>query len=233
MSFDIGLQAQSYFCLRLAGCWKRPSCLRAQSGLSCGSRRCRRRFGSGFLRGFLCSRLLRCFLCCRLFGRNFFCSSFLRYLLGGRLFRGSSFFGRSLFGCYFLCCYFFRWSLFRRRLLCRSFFGRGFFGRYFFSWCFLGSHFFGGSLLCRYFFSRRFLRCSFFSCWFFRSCHSFLLDHIAKSTSRLEYAKRFTALGLRMPGPAPRTQEQCPSHALRRCRWSLQFENSFLLLVAV
>jgi hypothetical protein len=204
MSFDIGLQAQNFYRLWLAGCRKRPGSLRVQSGLSrrCGHRHSGRCFGSGFLRGFLRSGLFRCFLGCRLFLRcRFLRSSLFRYLLcrflRSRLFLRSDFFGSRLFGRYF-----FRWRLLRSR-----FFGSGLFSRYFFSWCFFGGHFLGWSLLCRYFFSRRLLSCSFFSCWFFRSCHSFLLDHIAKSTSRLEYAKRFTALGIRLsPGPALRTQ---------------------------
>ncbi len=194
MSFDIGLQAQNFYRLWLAGCRKRPGGLRVQSGLSrwCGHRHSGRCFGSGFLRGFLRSGLFRCFLGRRLFLRcRFLRSSLFRYLLGRRLFLRSGFFRSRLFGRYF-----FRWSLFRS-----SFLGSWLFSRYFFCWCFFGGHFLGWSLLCRYFFSRRLL-CSFFSCWFFRSCHSFLLDHIAKSTSRLEYAKRFTALGTRITGPS-------------------------------
>ena len=227
MPFDIGLQARKLECLRLAGSRERPGGLRTQGGLGrrcLGSGRCLR---SGFLRGFLCSRLLCCFLRGCFFRSRLFRSGFFGYLFCGWLF-GSSFLGWGLFGRNLLCCYFFRRGLFGN-----SFFGRGFFGRYFFCWCFLGCHFFGGSFFGRYFFSRRLLRCSFFCCWFFRSCHSFLLDHIAKSTSRLEYAKRFTALGLWIPGPAPRTQEQSPSRALWRCRWSLQFGKSLFRVFSV
>ena len=195
-SFDIGLQAEIPYCLRLAGCWKRPGSLRVQSCLSRRSSRCSGCFGSRFFRGFLRSGLFRCFLGGRLLRSGFLRRWFLRYLFGGlfgsRLFR-SSFLRCWFFRRYFLRRGFFRWRFFRSWLFGRYFFRWRFFGRSFFSCCFFRRGFFR-----RYFFRRSFLRSSFFSRSFFRSCHSFLLDHVAKSTSRLEYVKRFTALGLRI-----------------------------------
>ncbi|MEY3871118.1 MAG: hypothetical protein RLZZ296_113, partial [Pseudomonadota bacterium] len=138
-------------------------------------------------------------------------------------FFSNNFFGWCFFRCYFFDRYFFRWRFFRH-----DFFSRCFFRRYFFSWrffrhdffsrCFFRCYFFSGGFLGRCFFSDRcFFWCSFFRCYFFRSCHSFLLDHVAKSTSRLEYVKRFTALGQpENRGPAPRTREQKPRLAPQR-----------------
>lgn len=195
-SFDIGLQAEIPYCLRLAGCWKRPGSLRVQSCLSRrGSRysRCFGSFGSRFFRGFLRSGLFRCFLGGRLFRSGFLGRWFLRYLFRGLLgcwLFSCGFLRRWLLGRYLLGCWLFRWRFFRSWLLGRYFFRWSFFSRSFFRCCF-----FRRSLLSRYFFSRGFLWSSFFSRSFFRSCHSFLLDHVAKSTSRLEYVKRFTALG--------------------------------------
>ncbi len=172
--------------LRLAGRGKRPGSLWIQRSLRCGSSRGSGCFGSGCFRGFLCSRLFRSFLGSRFF-RYFLRSGFLCWC-----FLSSSFFGRGFFGDDFLC-----WCFFRRGFLRRYFFGRCFFRRRFFS-----DYFFCRGFLRRYFFCRCFLWSSFFCRRFFRSCHSFLLDHVAKSTSRLEYAKRFAALGQRKTGPS-------------------------------
>ena len=194
-------QAEVPYCLRLAGCRKRPGGLRVQSSLSRRGSRCSRCFGSGCFRGFLRSRLFRGFLR----------SGFFRYFLGCSLFRWC-FFGSSFFRWCFFGGSFFRWCFFSRRFFSGSFFGRSLFSYYFFRWCFFSrrffsrrffsSSFFRRGLLRRYFFRWCFRWCSFFSRRFFRSCHSFLLDHVAKSTSRLEYAKRFTALGHRITGPS-------------------------------
>ena len=183
--FDIGLVLSAVRRLRLAGCRKRPSRLRVQSGLSCrgcgrsGRRRCG---GSGCFRGFLRSRLLGCFLGGWLFGSRFLGGS---GLFCRRFFRGCFLGGSSFLRCYLFRCYLFRWSLFRccffsrGRLLRRRFLRRYFFGwRSFFSW-------------------RSFLRwCGLFCGRFFCSCHHFLLDQITKSTSCvLECTKRFMPLG--------------------------------------
>jgi hypothetical protein len=212
VSFDTRLQAELACCLGLAGCWKRPGSLRVQSRLSRGAGRCSGCFGSGLFRGFLRSGLFRSFFCDRLLGSYFFGSSFFCWC-----FLGSSFLGRS--GAF--CSYFFRGSLFGSGFLSRScFLGRSsflswrdFLCSYFFRWRFFGRSlfrydFFRWGFLGRCFFrDRGFFRSSFFRRWFFRSCHSFLLDHVAKSTSRLEYEKRFTALGQPDEGrPAPRTR---------------------------
>ena len=158
--------------LRLAGCWKRPSSFRAQSGLSRRAGRRSRRFRSRFFRGFLRSR--------------FFCYLFSGSFLGRSLFSGS-FLGRRFFSRYLFC-----WCFFSRYLFCRCFFSC-----YLFCRCFFSCYLFCRCFFSCYLFCRCFLWSSFFSRSFFRSCHSFLLDHVAISTSRLEYVKRFMALGSR------------------------------------
>jgi hypothetical protein len=145
-------QAEVPYCLRLAGCWKRPGSLRVQSRLS---RRCSGCFGSGFFRSFLGSGFLRGFLG----------SGFLRY------FFGCGFLSRCFFGCSFFSWCFFSSYFFRRYFFSRCLFSWCLFSHYFFSRCFFSGYFFSS-----YFFCRGFLRwCSFFSRSFFRSCHSFLL----------------------------------------------------------
>ena len=181
--------------LRLAGCRKRPGSLRVQSCLSRRGSRSSRSFGSGFFRGFLRSGLFRCFLGCWLFGSGFLRSSFLRwrflrYFFRRRLFR-CCFFSSRLFRRYFFGRGFFRWRFFRRSFFSCYFFRWRFFGRGFFRCYFFSRRFFS-----RYFFRRGFLRSSFFSRSFFRSCHSFLLDHIAKITSRLGVREAIHGVGL-------------------------------------
>jgi len=195
----LGSWAELPYCSGLAGRGKRPSGLRVQSGLSRrGSRGSGcfggRLFGSLFRSGLLRSRLFR--------------SRLFRYFLGSGLFRSrlsSGFLGGSLFRyCFFDCgllgCSFLGRSLFGRGLLHSSFFGRGL----------LGCGLLSGRLL-----SSDLLRCSsFFSCGFFCSCHSFLLDHIAKSTSRKETVKRSTGLGCRSwPSAANTVRPSCASWA--------------------
>ena len=163
MPCDIGLEALGAYGSGLAGCWKRPGCLRVQSRLSRRGRSCRCSsrgwFGSGCFRGFLRSRLFGCLFSCGLFGRWF-----LRY--GGLL--GSSLLGRS-------------------SLLCSSLLRRS---SSLLRWCGLLSR---SSLLCSSLLrrSRSLLRrcssllhgCGLLSGRFFRSCHYFLLDQVTKSTS--------------------------------------------------
>ena len=200
MSETLGFSNRSTPCfLGLTGRRKRPGSLWIQRSLRCRSSRGSRCFRSGCFRGFLCSRFFRSFLCSRFF-RYFLRSGFLCWC-----FLGSSFFGRCFFSDDFLCWCFFRRGFLRRYFFCRCFFRRRFFSDYFFR----------RSFLRRYFFCRCFLWSSFFCRRFFRSCHSFLLDHVAKSTSRWEYAKRFAALGQRKIGPsAANTGAKSNAHSL-------------------
>ncbi len=200
----LGSWAELPYCSGLAGRGKRPSGLRVQSGLSRrGSRGSGcfggRLFGSLFRSGLLRSRLFRS----RLF-RYFLGSGLFRCRLSSSLFRSrlssNSFLGRSFFRYCFFDCGFLSRSLFGRGLLHSSFFGRSL----------LGCGLLSGRLL-----SSDLLRCSsFFSCGFFCSCHSFLLDHIAKSTSRKETVKRSTGLGCRSwPSAANTVRPSCTSWA--------------------
>jgi hypothetical protein len=170
----------------LGGRRERPCSLWIQCGLS--SR------GSGCFGCLLCSGLFSSFFYRRLFGSGLFSSGFF----GGCFFSGSCFFGCGLLGG----GYFFSGWLFGRDGFFSGscFFGCGLLsGSYFFSgWLFGRDGFFsrssflsGGLLGCDYFFSSRFLGrdgllcgSSFFSCYFFCSCHDFLLDQVENSTER-------------------------------------------------
>ena len=186
-----GFQETKRVVLRLVACWEGPGGLWAQRGLrsrSCRLLHCSRCRGS---RGRLSGRLLRGFFGSRLLG--------CRGLLGGSSLLHCSLFG----GCSFLrsCCLF-GWSgllggcslLGWSGLLHCSLFGGcsllhcGLLGRRssllgsssLLSWCsLLHSGLLGGrSLLHSSFLSW----CSLFCCSFFRSCHTDLLDQVAKST---------------------------------------------------
>ena len=182
MFYNIGLLVQTLKLSGLACRWKRPSCLRVQSCLSCRGRFGSRRSlcGSGCFRGFLGGWLFSGFLGGWLFSSGFLGSS---SFLGWRFFSGS-FFGWS--GFFGRCCFFSGW-LFGSY----SFLG----WRSFFSW----SGLFGWS---SFFSHNRFLRGSGLFCdRFFCSCHHFLLDQFTKSTScELECTKRFMVLGS-IPAP--------------------------------
>ena len=178
--------------LRLAGRRKRPRRLRVQSRLSRWRSRRRGCFGSGCFRGFLRSGFFCCFLGGRSFRRGFFGGRFLRWRLFRccllrRSFLGYGFFRRSFLGCRF----------FGRSLLRCSLLGWRLFRHYFFGRSLLRCSLLGRSFFRRYFFSRSFLRrCGLFCGRFFRSCHHFLLDQIAKSTScLLVCTKRSMVLG--------------------------------------
>ncbi len=158
----------------LAGCRKRPCCLRVQRrpgsrcrGLGWFCCRCSR--GSGCFRGFLRCGLFRGFFSDRL-GSSFFG----HYLFSSGFFRWCSFFGRGFFRrcsffrwcgllgrCSFLRCYFFRWRFRCYRLFSDCLFGRSRLGYSFLRWCSLLRH--------------DLLNYSLLSGWFFRSCHFFLL----------------------------------------------------------
>ena len=184
-------------CLRLAGRRKRPCRLRVQS---CLSRRGSRRqgcFGSGCFRGFLRSGFFCCFLGGRFFRRGFLGGRLLRWRLFRccllrRSFPGYGFFRRS----------FFRRRFFGRSLLRYSLLGGRFFRHYFFGRSFLRSGLLGRRFFRRYFFSRSFLRrCGLFCGRFFRSCHHFLLDQIAKSTSCLLVCMKRSMVLEQCPAP--------------------------------
>ena len=179
--------------LRLAAFWKRPGGLGAEGGLGCRSRR---RLFCGLDR--FCWLGL-CLFCSWLFDSGCFGSG-----LGGSGFGGSSrFFSRS----HFFSRYFFyrRWG--RACLFSRCLFGRRLLSRFF--WCLcrgsLCGYLFGwrrwGCRRCSrrwrssHFFGRCFRRSGFFCRWFFRSCHSFLLDQFEKSTSPDEQTKRLASWG--------------------------------------
>ena len=209
-------QAEVPYCLRLAGCWKRPGGLRVQSRLSRRGSRCSGCFGSGFFRGFLRSGFFRGFLRSGFF-RYFFGCGFLRWC-----FFGSGFFSRCFFSSYF-----FRWRFFRRRFFGSSFFSWCFFSGYFFRWRFFSRCFFGRRFFSGYFFCRGFFRwCSFFSRRFFRSCHSFLLLTLQRALHVWSTRSDSRCWASGKPGPALRTRKQSPTRTLWRCYWSLQFLKS-------
>ena len=198
----LGSWAELPYCSGLAGRGKRPSGLRVQSGLSRrGSRGSGcfggRLFGSLFRSGLLRSRLFRGRLFRYFLGSGLFGSRLSSSLFCSRL-SSSGFLGRSLL----------RYGLFGSRLSSSGFLGRSLFGRGLLHSSFFGRSLFGGRLL-----SSDLLRCSsFFCCGFFCSCHSFLLDHIAKSTSRKETVKRSTGLGCRSwPSAANTVRPSCAS----------------------
>ena len=200
----LGSWAELPYCSGLAGRGKRPSGLRVQSGLSRrGSRGSGcfggRLFGSLFRSGLFRSRLFRGRLFRYFLGSGLFGSRLSSGLFGSRL-SSSGFLGRSLL----------RYGLFGSRLSSSGFLGRSLFGRGLLHSSFFGRSLFGGRLL-----SSDLLRCSsFFCCGLFCSCHSFLLDHIAKSTSRKETVKRSTGLGCRSwPSAANTVRPSCTSWA--------------------
>ncbi len=201
----LGSWAELPYCSGLAGRGKRPSCLRVQSGLSRRGGR-----GSGCFGGRLFGSLFRS----GLLGSRLFRSRLFRYLLGSSLFRGrlssSGFLGRSLLRYGLL-----RYGLFCSRLSSSGFLGRSLFGRGLLHSSFFGRGLLGCGLLSGRLLSSDLLRCSsFFSCGLFCSCHSFLLDHIAKSTSRKETVKRSTGLGCRSwPSAANTVKPSCTSRA--------------------
>ena len=224
MPCDIGLEALGAYGSGLAGCWKRPGCLRVQSRLSRRGRSCRGSsrggLGSGCFRGFLRSRLFGCLFSCGLFGRWF-----LRYggLLGSSLLGRSSFLRSSLLGRSSLLC---SSLLGRSSLLCSSLLRRS---SSLLRWCGLLSR---SSLLCSSLLrrSRSLLRrcssllhgCGLLSGRFFRSCHYFLLDQVTKSTSCRWIARsdawRWASAQRHERGDTRRQQ------LLRVVRWLVEFQ---------
>ncbi len=189
----------------LAGRGERPGSLRIQLGL-----RCRCRWGCRLLgrlsffcwgcllhSGLLRSRFFRSRLFgCRLFGRSFFGSWLLSsdFLLRCWLLRCSLLHSRLFSSDFLLRYWLLRCSLLHSRLFNSDFLLRCWFLRCrLFRRSLLHSRLFSGR-----FFSGRFFRSGLFGRSFFRSCHCFLLDQVAKSTSTGHFPeKRFRVLGSR------------------------------------
>ena len=174
------------------------------------------------------------------FAAFFAAGFFAAFLAAGFLaavFFAAAFFAGAFFAT-FLAAGFLAAAFLAAGFLAATFLAGAFFAGAFFAGAFLAATFFAGAFLAGAFLAATFLAGAFFGAAFFAA--GFFAVAIVFSLITLQRAlhgwstrsdSRRWAVG--KPGPAPRTREQRPARALRRCHWSLQVCQSSVLSVQV